>query len=325
MLGGVYEAAAPVVTPGSIVVMYGFDQTYYAVPSLVMEPGRGYWVNLTSNVVNFSLGGSMLAGWGEGGLGSIQGKETKSIASAGEGWQIALRIIGNELSPGGNFNLTIGCGQSPEYLPAPPPPPDYSVWGELYPADGSGCAYFTMIQPADFSGSAVWLLALDPNGNLPPVNPQISTVQWNPGDLPQNGDFYIEDYSSGEIVVEDMRRQASFEIEGSETHYFNIVQLNESGVKGANVTPPYQYFLGQNSPNPFNPCTRISYCLKETGKVNLTVYNILGEEVAVLAAGIQAAGNHSVDFHGADLPSGVYLYRLQAGKFCDIKKMVIIK
>ncbi|MCX7761548.1 MAG: T9SS type A sorting domain-containing protein, partial [Candidatus Kryptonium sp.] len=60
-------------------------------------------------------------------------------------------------------------------------------------------------------------------------------------------------------------------------------------------------------------------------KVRLVVYNILGQEVAVLVDGEQEAGRYSVRFESFGLPSGVYFYRLEAGKFVEVKKMMIVK
>ena len=74
---------------------------------------------------------------------------------------------------------------------------------------------------------------------------------------------------------------------------------------------PASCALHQNYPNPFNPSTVIRYDLSRAGTVRLTVYNLLGEEVALLALGAQAAGTYSVRFNAADLPTGAYLYRLE--------------
>ncbi len=85
------------------------------------------------------------------------------------------------------------------------------------------------------------------------------------------------------------------------------------------------YSLEQNYPNPFNPSTKISYSIANAGQVNISVYNMLGQEVATLVNGFQTAGTHSVDFKASTLASGVYLYKIQAGNFTDVKKMVMMK
>jgi hypothetical protein len=88
---------------------------------------------------------------------------------------------------------------------------------------------------------------------------------------------------------------------------------------------PTQFVLSQNYPNPFNPSTTISYTLKRNGKVRLTVYDIIGREVTVLVDGVQSAGKHEIMFSGADLPSGIYFYRLETGNEVFAKKMALVK
>lgn len=88
---------------------------------------------------------------------------------------------------------------------------------------------------------------------------------------------------------------------------------------------PQEYSLDQNYPNPFNPVTSIEYQIPESGPVELTIYNTLGQMVATLVSEQQAAGYYSVDFDGSELPSGVYIYRLEAGSFSETQKMMLVK
>ncbi len=83
--------------------------------------------------------------------------------------------------------------------------------------------------------------------------------------------------------------------------------------------------LNQNYPNPFNPSTKIEFNLPKSQNVDLKVFNMLGQEVATLAHGTLAAGQHSVTFDAKTLASGVYIYRLTAGSNVDTKKMVLMK
>jgi hypothetical protein len=93
---------------------------------------------------------------------------------------------------------------------------------------------------------------------------------------------------------------------------------------------PGRYTLHQNYPNPFNPETSIRYSLAQDGLARLTVYNVLGQEVAALVDGHQAAGPYEVTWDGRDasgrlVSSGLYFYRLQAGDFVGTKKMVFLR
>ena len=98
------------------------------------------------------------------------------------------------------------------------------------------------------------------------------------------------------------------------------VRENPNGVK-----LPTTYQISQNYPNPFNPTTQINYSVPKNSYVTLKVYNVLGQEVATVFAGNQKAGNYIATFDGNRLASGVYFYRLQAGSFSSVKKMVLMK
>ncbi|MCX6639141.1 MAG: C25 family cysteine peptidase [bacterium] len=88
---------------------------------------------------------------------------------------------------------------------------------------------------------------------------------------------------------------------------------------------PEAYSLGQNYPNPFNPLTSISFSLPQAAHVNLTVFDIMGREVATLVNGMREAGTHEVTFDASHLASGIYLYKLEAGDYSATNKMVLMK
>jgi len=88
---------------------------------------------------------------------------------------------------------------------------------------------------------------------------------------------------------------------------------------------PAAFGLAQNYPNPFNPTTQIRYALKAAVPVQLTLYNLLGRRVATLVDRVQAAGRYEVVFEANTLPSGLYLYRLQAGDFVETRTMQLVK
>jgi hypothetical protein len=88
---------------------------------------------------------------------------------------------------------------------------------------------------------------------------------------------------------------------------------------------PAVYKLRQNYPNPFNPNTVISYQLPVTSNVTLKVYDLLGREVATLVNEEKPVGSYEINFDSSALTSGVYLYRLSAGSFTEVRKMILIK
>jgi photosystem II stability/assembly factor-like uncharacterized protein len=91
------------------------------------------------------------------------------------------------------------------------------------------------------------------------------------------------------------------------------------------VGTPSDFFLSQNYPNPFNPITQIKYSIKENGLVSIRVFDVLGKEVAVLIKEEQPAGEHSVNFDGSNLSSGIYFYTITAKDFHQTKKMLLVK
>lgn len=89
---------------------------------------------------------------------------------------------------------------------------------------------------------------------------------------------------------------------------------------------PTKFSLGRNYPNPFNPTTIIPYDVPVESRVTIKVYNILGEEVALLVNEVQQAGTHTVEFNASRYPSGVYYYRMTAGGgFTETKKLILMR
>jgi hypothetical protein len=112
--------------------------------------------------------------------------------------------------------------------------------------------------------------------------------------------------------------------------YLKVMAPLDAGDDPDNPNVPPTFALFQNQPNPFNPKTQISYRLPETGKVSLTVYNVLGRRIKTLFDGHQSPGIHSVSWDGRDengqvLSSGIYFYRLQADGFEQTKRMLLMK
>ncbi len=98
--------------------------------------------------------------------------------------------------------------------------------------------------------------------------------------------------------------------------YSNIVEVELA---------PSVFSLSQNYPNPFNPNTTINYQLPVNSFVTLKVYDVLGNEVATLVNEEKIAGEYEIKFNASEMGSGVYFYKLQAGSFIGMKKMIFLK
>jgi hypothetical protein len=118
----------------------------------------------------------------------------------------------------------------------------------------------------------------------------------------------------------------------SNTVYYRLKQIDFDGrftyygeIEIANMFAPDNFVLDQNYPNPFNPSTKISFGIPERSNLTLKIFNLLGEEVAVLAKGVYEAGTYSFDFDALNLPSGIYVYTLQTENSVISKKMTLLK
>lgn len=109
--------------------------------------------------------------------------------------------------------------------------------------------------------------------------------------------------------------------------YHMLQQANAPGTSAVATTNdiPRSARLYQNFPNPFNPATTIQYSLTQRVHVRLTIYSVLGQQVAAPVNAEQEAGTHRVRFDGSNLASGVYFYRLQAGSFVQTMKLTVLK
>ena len=97
------------------------------------------------------------------------------------------------------------------------------------------------------------------------------------------------------------------------------------GITGNNTRGLRAFGLEQNYPNPFNPETKIKYSIKEPSKVTLKVYDILGREIAILINDNKPSGTYELNWNAANLPSGCYFYKLTAGNYTAVKKMIYLK
>jgi len=98
-----------------------------------------------------------------------------------------------------------------------------------------------------------------------------------------------------------------------------------TGVTENNNKLPSRFILNQNYPNPFNPTTTISFQIPEKNFITLNIYDVLGKIIATLIHEEKSVGSYEVSFNASELTSGIYFYRLQAGKFIETKKMVLAK
>jgi hypothetical protein len=131
--------------------------------------------------------------------------------------------------------------------------------------------------------------------------------QWMTG----NGDVFFQ-YSKGFTIVLTTNNLTAY--------YTNTVSVDEK--EGIGIS---DYSLSQNYPNPFNPSTLIEYKIPKSNFIEIKVYDVLGKEIATLVDGYKSKGIYKIQFNSIGLISGVYMYRLKAGDFTEVKKMILMR
>jgi len=172
-------------------------------------------------------------------------------------------------------------------------------------------------------------------------------------DGPRNfGEFTVSD-GSGEVWVDDRSREFLGNLDSTfakgdslrtitgilvyDFNNFRIAPRNKAEVVRGKTTAvkdqasvPFAYRLEQNYPNPFNPETTIRYQLAKAGRVELVIFNMLGQKVRTLVNGVKNLGNHVQVWDGKNdrgqvIPTGIYFYRVQSGAFTEVKKMLVVR
>ncbi len=127
-----------------------------------------------------------------------------------------------------------------------------------------------------------------------------------------------------DVFVSDSSVYLACEETGLQIYTLPGITDVKNEIRSAKILPN-QLFLSQNYPNPFNPSTTISFSVPTTAFTTLKIFDELGREIAVLIDKELSAGEHSIEFNAKNLPSGVYIYRLQSGNFNAGKKLLLLK
>ena len=281
--------------PDSILVdgtLFGFNGGYFQPNPPALEPGSGYWLRT-------SAAGQITLRCPNGGKVIAKRKEeTSALENFG---QVVLRD-----DSGGHQALYFGL-RLPENVDerrfSLPPAPPAGIFDVRF-TDGT---YVTENAEAVIRLQAKYYPLLIRTTRLPGGDP----YQYEIREL-------IEQTEGATHILE---AGATIEISDPRVQAIKLVQITEL---------PEQFVVDQNYPNPFNPTTTIRYGLPEAAKVRMTVYNILGQRVAVVLEAEQQAGYHQVVWDGRNaagirVASGVYFYVVQADKHRMVRKMVLIK
>ncbi len=282
--------------PGGILMtgFFAYDDTGYVnADSLI--PGRGYWVKTNSagtlqlNVPSNVPGGTP--------------KATPTDHLAG------LSSIRIEDGSGRAQTLYFGArgegGPSPGQFELPPVPPDAGFDSRF----GSG----SMVEFHRPDRGPEESFAVRIHSALYPV-----TIRW---DIRGDADAAYALASGDATGAPEWR----VPIEGTGSRTLSRDQAADLRLVAGSRAVPTEFALMQNYPNPFNPLTTVGYALPTAERVNLVVYNALGEEVSTVVDARQESGYHTATISAGNLASGVYFYRLTAGSFRAVRKMLLIR
>lgn len=170
-------------------------------------------------------------------------------------------------------------------------------------------------------------------------------LQWSPAKRAETYNLQIAaDDAFGSLINDETGIDTTAftaSLKGETTYYWRVQAVNSSGAgnwsePGSFTTEtstaidekgsvPDKFNLSQNYPNPFNPTTQIRYDLPEASDVTITVFDMLGREIATLVDEKRSAGSYTVQFDAGKLSSGIYLYRMGAGSFVKVQSMTLIK
>jgi plastocyanin len=154
---------------------------------------------------------------------------------------------------------------------------------------------------------------------------EVSQATWDANGNTSNGGFDLP-FGGGTIVLTQTGIHYYVCVPHASMGMKGIITVNSvTGVKTTGTTMPDKFILMQNYPNPFNPSTKISFTLTSHSFVSLKIYDLLGKEVATVVSEEMPAGSYSKQWNAANMQSGIYFYRLNAGSFTETKKLVLLK
>ena len=193
------------------------------------------------------------------------------------------------------------------------------------------------IEILSFSGSDPevilrWEPSFDPDGDT--VQYVIDVDTTSGFGSPALRTFAVEDADSVHLILPRLNQMYYWRVTANDGRLSTLSEPASGQIRVAYLPPPASRVertspvtetLAQNFPNPFNPSTSITYTIRRAGYVRLSVFNLLGQEIARVFEGTQQEGTYEVSFNKFDIPSGIYFYRLQAPGIFETKKMVIAR
>lgn len=345
------DMTAATICSGANSNVFGYGTSGYT-SATTLGNGKGYWVRYPS-ASSYNMNGSpvsgntvaLAAGWNMIGPynwnATVSGITTipagiinSSFFEYNNGYVQATMLQKTKgywvrTSAAGTMTLPASAAKAGEVVIATAP----KEWSRIIISDATGAqqtlyaaqagqesaASAFILPPAPPAGIFDVRYASDKNAEVfaaQPVSVLINGAQYPVKIQVVGMDVTLSDNSTnGKLVSANLKNGESYTLANS----------GVSSVVFSTSTKPMSYELLQNYPNPFNPSTTIKFGLPEKSNVTLTVFNQLGEKIAVLVSGDKEAGFHTVEWNAANQVSGVYFYELKTDKFTSIKKLILMK
>jgi len=258
------------------------------------------------------VGDSVLTGWFTSNIPGFF-KNVSRVATPHSGTYAVQGTVIRSVVPGTFYSAVMQSGPSGEGFSINLRPGALHGWYRFISDSGDGLNVITAFEKNGI-GIGVGTLAI--LGTQSTYREFVVNTLWVTGETPDTAIINIAIVTGGG---------------SSRTHFGTTFIVDDlswgaaSDVKEIGTGVPGTFALEQNYPNPFNPMTRIQFQIPESRFVTLRVYNMLGQEVALLVNEEMPAGRFRAELDASNLPSGSYFYRLQAGEFSQTKKLIVVK
>lgn len=191
----------------------------------------------------------------------------------------------------------------------------YYTW----PDTSTALAYFDIMAVYSTDNGATWSAPMNISNT---DDPDIDETDPHLARLASNGVAYIM-YQMPDYEFPSVNPPASSEDYKNRIYFRTVSYI--TGINDENSAIPTGYALAQNYPNPFNPTTTLAYNIPVAGQMRLTLFDVLGREVSTLVNGTVSAGRHEIRFDATQLASGMYFYKMDAGSYSAVRKMLLMK
>lgn len=275
---------------------YNSGEGYSLSP--VMEPFKGYWLGVLADSVEFE----------------IPIHHHAPVVTKGRNVTETVNIAAIAMEDGNHITAVAFGTDVPVNIPTPPSAPNTQSLGMLGKQTILGNVYYSMMVNAELGAE----IPLTTSGDAREI-----VLSWQAQSF-SDGMVYELHGSNGEVF--SLSESGDYIWNTGDENAPKLVVVPFGTSNEVQVTElPTEVNLSQNYPNPFNPSTSIRFALPESGTVQLSVFNLLGQKVATLVNEVKPAGYHTVQFDASKLSSGVYLYRIETAGISVIKQMLLIK